>query len=512
MINSVLFDNQIKIWWNYTRLEDGYSYRVIKDGEEFNTIQTHYAFKDLEAEKTYSFEVYLVGDDGNVIKEVGKAEFTTLKSKNTIDVTKPPYNAVGDGVTLNTKAIQKAIDDCTENDKVYFPDGTYLTGGLMLHSDVELRLSEGAVIQGTDNPEDYLPKIVTRFEGWKEVGYRSLLNAGEIDPDNKGYVCKNIVIYGGKIVGGGEKLRVNEIKAEIPNVLKEHGMEGVVNPGGYYTRHVPGRRRGRLMQFGNTQNILLADCFMGNGPAWNIHPVYCDNVTVCNCTVFSHAISNGDGINPDSTTNVLIFGIHFDTGDDFVAIKSGRNREGYEVGRPSKNITIFDCTSTDGHGIALGSEMSGGIDGVTAWNCEFLKSSVGISLKTNRARGGYIKNASFYNFKIRRLSLADYKGTNDDGDVAPYPPVVENIHLEDITIAGICRSTADADSGNRYSAGDAVRFRGGQEYRPKNITLKNITLLNRAILPFQNFIAKDIDNLSIENIICLGEDGDISPF
>lgn len=511
MIYSVLFDNQIKLWWDYNKLYDGDFYLIKKDGEEFTTTASHYSFKDLTPNTTYSFSVVIKNEKGETLKEIGCADFATLKAKNVLDVTKEPYNAIPDGTTLNTKAIQKAIDDCTENDLVFFPDGVYLTGALNLHSNVELRLSDNATLQGSEDEKDYLPKIPSRFEGWEEEAYRSLINTGTLDPKNFDYCCENVTIRGGKILGGGQKLRLNQINAEKISVLKEYGYENDPNPPGFYARSLPGRRRGRLMQFSNTKNILIADCYMGNGPSWNIHPIYCKDFIACDCTVYSHAISNGDGINPDSTENSLIFGIHFDTGDDFVAIKSGRNKVGYLVGRPTKNVKVFDCTCSDGHGVAVGSEMSGGVEDVTIWNCYFLKAAVGVSLKTNRERGGYIKNVSAYNCVTRKLGLNVYYG-NNDGEPAPYPPVIENIHFEDFTICGIARSTPTADFGNKYSMGYAVRFRSEPSYKAKNISLKNITLLHRAVIPFQDLTAENVENFTIENIICMGEDGKVSPF
>lgn len=511
MIYSVLFDNQIKIWWEYNFLDKYSCYRITKDNDEYFTKDTHFSFKNLTPETEYNFRVSLVNEEGIVLKEIGTSVFKTLKAKNVIDVTKSPYNAVGDGVTLNTTGLQNAINDCTENDLVYIPNGVYLTGALDLKSNVELRLEENAVIQGTSNEKDYLPMIASRFEGMNGPAYRSLLNTGVLDHTNYGYSCENIRIYGGKIVGGGEKLRKNQIDAQKTSILKENGLDNDINPPAFYSRILPGRRRGRLIQFSNTKNILIADCDLGNGPAWNIHPIYCDNFTICDCKVFSHAISNGDGIDPDSSTNVIVFGINFDTGDDFVAIKSGKNKEGNEIARPSDNIKIFDCTCSDGHGIAIGSEMSGGVSNVTAWNCNFLKASVGISIKTNRVRGGFIKNAKFYNFKVRRFTLSNY-AINNDGEPALLPPTVENIHYEDILVCGINRSTPTEDFGNKYSAGDAIRICGGEGYVPKNISLKNITLLHRAVIPYQIFIAKDVENLSLENIVALGEDGEVSPF
>lgn len=112
-----------------------------------------------------------------------------------LDVTKAPYNAVGNGKAMDTQAIQKAVDDCNMGDVVYLPAGIYRTGALRLHSNMELYLEEGATLQGTDNPEDYLPRIWSRFEGIEMACYSSLLNMGELD-HKSGANCENILDWG----------------------------------------------------------------------------------------------------------------------------------------------------------------------------------------------------------------------------------------------------------------------------------------------------------------------------
>lgn len=507
MINKVVFDNQIKLWWDYVKLEKGCSFKVLKNGEVFYTTNYHYCFKDLSAETDYNFSVELVNDGLEIIDKIGDSIVKTLKKKNFIDVTQAPYFAKGDGVTLNTEALQSAINDCTKGDLVYFPDGVFLTGALDLHSDVELRLSDGAVLQGTVNEKDYLPKINSRFEGISEVCYRSLLNCGVIDHKG-GFNCENIIISGGKILSGGNELRLNQISAERDGILKQFGLESDPNPPAYYKSFLPGRRRGRLFHFVNTKNILIADTFVGNSPSWNVHTIYCENVTICNSTIFSHKISNGDGFDPDSTSNCVVFGMTFDTGDDCVAIKSGRNKEGEDVGRPTKDVKIFDSVSVDGHGLAIGSEMSGGVENVTVWNCDLFYSAKGINIKTNRDRGGYIKNVKMYNFISRSINIDVYKGGNDDGEPAKNFPILENFHFEDFKLCGVSLTTGK----DKIVLSNALFFNCPDEYHAKNVTLKNITLLNREVVPYQDFIINNIDNLTFENIVAIGDDINISPY
>ena len=494
MINAVIFDNQIKIWWEYNKIYSGYSYRIINDGKEFSTVASHYCFKGLTPNTEYNFIVDLIDKDGNIVKNIGSQKFKTKVQKNIIDVTKAPYNAVNDGKTLCTKVLQAAINDCTENDMVFFPDGIYLTGALYLPSNTELRLSDNATIQGSSEVEDYLPIF-------KDVGgrnaYRSLINTGTLD-EKGGCNCFNISIIGGKIIGGGDELRKKTLKLEREAALIRLGGN---DPCAEQASYDPGNRRGRLFQFFNTQNIVIADCYLGNSSGWNVHPVYCDNLVTCNCTIFSHGISNGDGWDPESSTNCTIFGTFFDTGDDCIAIKSGHGKAAHELNRPSKNIKIFDCNSFVGHGIALGSEMSGGLEDITIWNCDFRTTAVGISIKTNPWRGGYMKNIRFYNYISPTITLALYP-PEQDCEAAPCTPCLDGFHFEDMTLTGITCNNYSF----RFIANNAVEFNCYDYYKIKNVTLKNIKLMHRAIIPFQTLYLNNIENLTMENITCLGED------
>ena len=141
-------------------------------------------------------------------------EIVTKPAKNKIYITDEKYGAVGDKTTLNTTAIQKAFDDCTEKDVVVIPKGDFLTGALNVHSDMEVYLEEGAILRGSKDEKDYLPKIKSRFEGYEMMTYAALLNIGELNR-NGGYNCANIKIYGGGTVcGGGLELAENVVERE----------------------------------------------------------------------------------------------------------------------------------------------------------------------------------------------------------------------------------------------------------------------------------------------------------
>ncbi len=502
MIRSVVFDNQIKLWWDFEpNRKEGYGFKVVKNAEEIITTDKYnVTFNNLTPETEYFFRLSLVSESGLSVKDLGEITVKTSAYKQPIDVTKPPYNAVADGVTLNTVALQKAIDDCAPNQKVYFPNGVYLTGALEIKSNTELYLEKDAVIQGTTDQTAYLPKVKDRFEGNACECYKSLINTGVMD-EKGGYNAFNITIRGGSIIGGGNKLRENIINAEKLKILKEHGLENELNPPVFYSRTLPGRARGRLLRTFNTQNVILSDCKMGDGPAWNIHFIYSDNIITCGCEIFSYRISNGDGWDPDSSTNLVLFDTKFKTGDDCIAIKSGKNLEGYLIARPTKNVKIFNCESIDGHGLAIGSEMSGGIDGVEVWDCDFSSSNTGISIKTSSVRGGYIKNISFRNFKGPKINITQYKG-NDDGDKAPVEPYLENFIFDNLELSGIMKLTGT----NRVEKVSAIEIHGFSKQNPvKNVSISNVKLGYLGMSPNQVIDLYNTENVTIKNISCAGE-------
>ncbi len=502
MINTVILNDEIKVWWEYVRLESEHKFAVFLDGKLFeHTQKSHSNIKNLKSQTEYSIRVELVDGKGEIKQVIGEACVITAKTKRQIDITKPPYNAIPDGRTLNTLAIQKAVDACGEDECVYFPCGTYLTGAIDLKSNVELYLADDAVIQGSTDEKDYLPKVKSRFEGSEVLCYRSLFNAGVLDSKG-GANCENVTIRGGKVFGGGQELRTNIINAERPGVLKANGLENELNPPFFYSTVLPGRPRGRLLGFNNVKNVIVANSELGNSPSWNLHFVYCENVNVCSSKVCSHRISNGDGIDPDSTVGCFIFDIIFDTGDDCVAIKSGKNFEGYSVGRPCKNVRVFDVFAIDGHGIAVGSEMSGGIEDVAIWNCD-ISAGTGIHYKTSPVRGGYVKNVKLYNTFVPTVSVKCNYFSNNDGKPAPSEPQISDLYFEDITVTGVGRFTGEHE---RVEPETAFVVSGLSKENPvRRLKVKNLTLKYRQMLPNQVIKFNNVEDLTAENIICLGE-------
>ena len=500
VLNTVIFDDEIKIWWKYERLFKDEKFAVSINGQSIFTIKSHYNFKGLIPETEYNLKVEIIDKFGNRIKEIGTILAKTQRKKNRLDITKPPYNAVGDGVTLNTQAIQQAINDCIEDYLVYIPNGTYVSGALNLKSNIELYLEDDATLLGSTEPCHYLPKVKSRFEGWEMNCYRSLLNVGEMD-NAKGCDTENVVIRGGKILGGGNELRKNIIEKERFEVLKRYGMESEVSPHALYSSIIPGRARGRTLCCSNTKNLIVANTVIGNSPAWNLHFIYCENITVCGCSVVSKKILNGDGINPDSTVNCTIFDVEFDTGDDCVSVKSGKNPEGFFIARPSENINIFDCLVRTGHGISIGSEMSGGVSNVHIWNIQ-IELGLGIYIKTRAIRGGYVKDVTISNSSVPIIQIGEY-GCVDDGEIAPEIATVSNIIVQDVVLNGFRVFISNLD---RKEPAPAVSVKGLGNGNPvNNLSLKNVTLKYRSSTPYHVIGLDNVKNLSIENITCEGQ-------
>lgn len=500
-MHTVIFQDEITLYWEKQwELLDGVEYRATLDGRVVEkTIKTHVSFCNLQADTEYLIGVERIDSAGQVVESLYQATLRTEKAKRRIDVTKSPYNAVGDGKTLNTAALQKALDDCTENDCVYLPQGTFLTGALDMHSDSELYLERGAILKGSEHEKDYLPKVKSRFEGIECICYRSLINIGAIDR-NAGYTTRNVAIRGkGIIFGGGAPLCDSIIAAEKALLTESLGEN---------EDRILKRARGRLIAINNAENVILSGLTLGFSPSWNVHFVYSRNVVTYNCKILSDKwtsedgtlqmadVSNGDGWDPDSSEDCAIFNTYFCTRDDAIAVKSGKNPEGNYINRPTKNIYIFDCFGCP-RGIAIGSEVSGGISDIKIWDCDFFEDKMGFTIKTTQKRGGYVSDITVRNCRFADVLIrADYT-SNDDGVGADEITKVENLYFENITIKG---AYPYLDRRDIYYYTLYVYGLEGEENYFNNIRFKNLQLYGRADGNVQTIKIKNVKNLSLENV------------
>ncbi|MCR5108483.1 MAG: glycoside hydrolase family 28 protein [Lachnospiraceae bacterium] len=488
-------DTEAEIFWDLPEnATSETSYDIIKDGIKIDsTNKTHFSLSDLSPESDTEIEITM----GENIS-LGMITVHTKKSKKKIDITLPPYNARGDGKTLNTKAIQKALDDCDRNSYVFIPKGTFLTGALNMHSDTELYVDKEGTLQGTEEPEDYLPKILSRFEGYEMDCYRSLINLGELD-HNSGYNCENVIIRGeGSIIGGGwilakkiaklEAIRLKDFIESLGDKIKEYEKPETISH----------RARGRLINMSNCKNIWIHGLMLGYAPAWNLHFIYSDNIVTDHCTIESKGVWNGDGWDPDSSTNSTIYACQFFTEDDSVAVKSGKNPEGNEINRPSKHIRVFDCVCHFGHGLCIGSEMSGGVEDVRLWDCDMGPTWSGIEIKGTKKRGGYVRDLIVKDITASHVMIHSVL-FNDDGIGYPIPPVFENCHFERMRLLG---RFLDNNAGkNDWHDCPSILLCGfdipGHEV--KNITFKDIEMENPAE-GTDSIHMEHCENISFENI------------
>lgn len=491
------FEDEITLWWELPegRKSGEYRCQIWINGElAGETEQSHYSIRNLQADTGYEVKIQAVQETEEL--QSVRLYCKTKETKGRLNVTRAPYHAVGDGQTMNTEVLQKAIDDCTPGQAVYLPKGVYLTGALKLHSDMELYLEEGAVLKGTAVPEDYLPRIWSRFEGKEMETYSGLLNLGEID-HTSGATSANVVIRGkGTIEGGGRPLMERVIETErvrLKDYLEELG-DKILECENLDT--IPGRVRPRLLHICNAGNVTISGITLKNGASWNVHMIYSEDILTYNCHFYSRNVWNGDGWDPDSSKNCTIFGCTFDTGDDAIAIKSGKNPEGNEINRPCEHIRIFDCVVAFGHGFAMGSEMSGGIRDVKIWNCDLRNSANGIEIKATRKRGGYVKEVHAKHCVLPRI-LFHSVGYNDDGVAGPHPPVFENCSFEDIEITRSALNEAE----ERMEPCEAMDLCGFEEpeYHLRNITFKDIRIAENG-QDEDGIHQKYCENLVFENV------------
>jgi polygalacturonase len=290
------------------------------------------------------------------------------------------YGAKGDGQTLNTPAIQAAINACAaaKGGTVVVPAGVFVSGALFLKPGVSLLVEKDGQLKGSTNPDDY-PQINTRWEGVEREFTAAFINADNL---------RNFSISGpGTIDGSGDEwVRQARLQRE----------SGTVETG-------PRRGRPRLLGIQNCQNVRVEGLRLHNQAVWGLHLLYCRNVTVANLTITAdHNIPSSDGIDVDSSEKVRIVGCTIDVNDDCISIKSGKDADGLRVNRPSENILIEKCHFAYGHGgVAMGSETSGGIRRVVVRNCLVDSENwAPIRFKSQPSRGGVVERITYRNIHV----------------------------------------------------------------------------------------------------------------
>lgn len=407
---------------------------------------------------------------------------------NTVSIV--DFGAKPDGKTDNTQAFAKAIDAIVAQGggTVEIPAGTWITGPIVLKSNVRLHTVKDALIQFSTDRNLY-PVIQANFEGLETYrcqqpisanGAENIAITGEGTFDGSGQVWrpvkkskvtddvwKNFVMSGGVLdekkttwwpsEGAYRGSRISTDQ-NVPDIKDQSGWTAIKD----YLRPI-------MVDLVNCKNVLIEGVTLRNSPSWTLHPLMCNNVTVSNVNIHNPEWGqNTDGIDIESCKNVVLYKNTFDVGDDGICVKSGKNESGRKRGIPTENLIVNSCTVFHAHGgFVVGSEMSGGVKNVKVTNCMFNGTDAGLRFKSTRGRGGVVENITIENITMNKIDgdavLFDlfYGGgkiKDDKVKADETTPVFRNISMKDITCNGAKR---------------ALFFNGLPEMNLENITLEN---------------------------------------
>jgi DNA sulfur modification protein DndE len=442
------------------------------------------------------------------------------------------YGAVADGFTLNSAAINKAIDECAKNGGgvVLVPRGSFVSGPIVMQSNINLHLDNGALIIYTNDFGQY-PLVVSSFEGVDAARCQSPLVAENLE---------NIAITGQGIMNGNgfywrplkkDKMTESQWKAHqkvYGGVLSADGKTWYCSPkalkaavtnnigkltGGKTIKDfedVKDYMRPNMIRISQCKNVLINGVTFENSPAWTTHITMSEHITVKNLTVKNAWYgANTDAIDLESCKNALLEDCRFDTGDDGITIKSGRDADGRKRGMPTRDVIVKNCIVYHAHGgFVVGSEMSGGVNNVFVSNCTFIGSDIGLRFKTTRGRGGmveniYVDNVSMKDIPAEAILFDMYYMAKDPVILAGEkrePPIVEtkpvdettpqfqNFYFRNITCNG---------------ASKGILVRGIPEMHIKNILIENAFLQADEGIDIQ-----EASNITLNNITMLCKNTD----
>ncbi len=466
--------------------------------------------------------------------------------KDTLSIAK--LGAVPDGYFLNTSIINEAITSLHKKGGgvVLVPKGLWLTGPLVLKSNINLHLAVGATLLFTSDKTQY-PLVEANWEGLQQMRNQSPISATD---------AVNIAITGKGIIDGNgdvwravksDKLTTSQWKKLInsggvtsedqrtwyPSEAFMKASKMPANPGAI----VPGRDaayyagikdflRPNMLLLTNCKIILLEGVTFQNSPAWCLHPLLCENLTVRNVFVKNPWYAqNGDGIDAESCKNVLIENSVFDVGDDALCMKSGRDVEGRKRGRPIENVIIRNCTVYASHGgFVIGSEMSGGARNIFVSNCTFVGADIGLRFKTTRGRGGVVENIyikdiymkdipgeailfDMYYMAKDPIALAGEKRELPAVEFKPVDestPIFKNFYISNVYCNGaekgiFVRGLPEMHVKNIVMENMVLQAKKGIDIQEASgITLKNITIISKETNPVIDIVQSD--DLVFDNI------------
>ena len=435
------------------------------------------------------------------------------------------FGGIGDGKTLCTSSFINAIDFLSEKGggKLIIPPGIFFTGPIVLKSNINLHLEYGAIILFSGD-DDLYPIIKTSYEGLETIRCQSPLSA--INETN-------IAITGNGVIDGNGNFWRGVYKSSLTDSQWKEVINrpnGLVVSGNYWVPsegYIIAEQRGRegspiteiedmeelkkykrflrpvMVSLRNCKNVLLQGVLFQNSPAWNLHPLMCENIIVDNIFVKNPSYAhNGDAIDLESCKNALIVNSKFDAGDDGICIKSGKDKDGRKRGKPCENVVVDGCTVFSGHGgFVVGSEMSGNVRNIKVNNCQFLGTDNGLRFKSTRGRGGVVENIYIENITMKdiikdaitfnlyyfsnsaiQITDEDYQKLNivTNMKVDETTPIFRNIHIKNIT----------CDGANR-----AMEFTGLPEMPINGILLQNINIIANNKPEFT-----DVKNIIQENV------------
>jgi polygalacturonase len=436
------------------------------------------------------------------------------------------FGAKPDGITLNTEAINHAIKAVSEKGggHVVIPEGLWLTGPIVLLSNVDLHAEQNALVLFTDNFEAY-PIINTSFEGLETRRCQSpisangaeniaITGAGVFDgagdawrPVKKGKMTegqwKSLLASGGVVNASGDIWYPTAGALQGASATKQfNNPEGITTDAQW--NQIRPWLRPVLLNIVKSKRVLLQGVTFKNSPSWCLHPLMCEHITIQNVQVFNPWYSqNGDALDLESCKNALIINNIFDAGDDAICIKSGKDEDGRKRGVPTENVVVRDNIVLHGHGgFVVGSEMSGGVKNIYVSQCTFLGTDVGLRFKSTRGRGGVVEG-----IYIDRINMIDIpheallfdlfyggKAAGEETDeelkgrmkAASIPPISEktpifrDIHISNITCKGV---------------GRAMLFNGLPEMPIQNVTVNGVTITGAK----QGIVVSEAVNVTIDN-------------
>ena len=393
-----------------------------------------------------------------------------------------------DDGSLCTEAFARAIGECAAKGggRVVVPAGEWLTGAIHLKSNVELHLDEGATILFTDNREDYLPPVMSSWEGLECLNLSPLLYA---------YCCTNVAVTGtgtirAKMDFWYEQMKEGKTGIQAARaILYKWGSEDYpVEKRDIVAAH-PAVLRPQLVQFNRCKDVRMEGVHVKDSPFWTIHLFMCDGVVIRGIDVCAHGFNN-DGVDIEMTRNVLIEDSVFDQGDDGFVFKAGRNRDAWRTATPTENVEVRNCRVKQAASlVGVGSELSGGIRNVYVHDCTVDNAMRLYFVKTNHRRGGFVRNVRLENVHTKVVKQVASLSTKTLYQWAEFPTYetrlteIDGLFLKNVS----CEACEEC----------AISLHGDARLPAKNVRLENVSV---GRLQGKLFDVENVEDVEMSNV------------